>query len=287
MSFPTTTNSSPAKGDQWDEMAKVYEKLTTGTAIKPIGKMLERSNDVWPFSKAEGILDNGCGPGPIMSRILREYKIPESASLTCSDFSDGMIDAVNKKKAEEIDADSKSPWNRVKTVVQNAMDLKDIDDSSRSHVTAGWVYFMTPDPQKCLTESKRVLKEGGVLACSSWHDSQWLQLMNKLPQVRPDKEMPKIPDAWANAAPMKAELEKAGFRDVEAYEVDVEMTVDKLGTFVDFMLDKMPHMVALMKDFTDEEKEQLRNLIFQEGRKLCPEDPGVLTGVSLVAVGKK
>jgi ubiquinone/menaquinone biosynthesis C-methylase UbiE len=280
-------NSSPAKGDQWDEMAKVYEKLTTGTAIKPIGKMLERSNDIWPFSKADGILDNGCGPGPIMGRILKEFKIPESSSLTCSDFSDGMIEAVNKKKAGEIEADSKSPWNRVETFVQNAMDLKDIKDSSKSHVTAGWVYFMTPDPQKCLTESRRVLKDGGVLACSSWHDSQWLQLMNLLPKVRPDKEMPTIPKAWKDAAPMKAELEKAGFRDVEAHEVHVEMTVDKMEAFVDFMLHKMPHMVMLTKDFTSDEEEQLRKLVLQEGRKLCPEDPGILTGVSLVAVGTK
>lgn len=120
-------------------MAKVYEKLTTGTAIKPIGVMLERSNDIWPLSKAEGILDNGCGPGPIMSRILKDYKLPESCSLTCSDFSDGMITAVNKKKSEAIGADSKSPWSRVETVVQNAMDLDKIQDSSKSHITAGWV----------------------------------------------------------------------------------------------------------------------------------------------------
>jgi ubiquinone/menaquinone biosynthesis C-methylase UbiE len=222
-------------------MAKVYEKLTTGTAIKPIGTMLERSNDVWPFSKAEGILDNGCGPGPIMSRILKDYKIPDSAALTCSDFSEGMINAVEKKKASEIEEDGKSPWNRVETVVQNAMDLDKIQSSSKSHITAGWVYFMTPDPQKCLAESKRVLKDGGVLACSSWHDSEWLQLMNLLPKVRPDKKMPEIPENWKNAGPMKAELEKAGFRDVEAHEVHVEMTVDKMEPFVDFVLEKMPH----------------------------------------------
>jgi ubiquinone/menaquinone biosynthesis C-methylase UbiE len=241
-------------------MAKVYEKLTTGTAVKPIRTMLEGLNDRWPFSKAEAILDNGCGPGPIMARILKDYAIPESCSLTCSDFSDGMIKAVNTKKAEAVEADSKSPWSRVETMKQDAMNLESIKDSSQSHITAGWVrvllvlcsirltlannlqvYFMTPDPQKCLSESKRVLRDGGVLTCSSWHGSQWIDLMNLLPKIRPDKQLPVIPENWKNAEPMKLELEKAGFKDVESQEVLVEMEIDSLEVFVDFILDKMPH----------------------------------------------
>lgn len=43
----------------------------------------------------------------------------------------------------------------------------------------------------------------------------------------------------------------------------------------------------LMKDFTDDERARLRALLLDETRKLCPEDPGTLTGVALVAVGKK
>lgn len=120
-------------------MAKVYEKLTTGTAVKPIRTMLEGANSKWPFSKAEGILDNGCGPGPIMSRILQDYAIPQTCSLTCSDFSDGMIKAVNTKKAEAVEADSKSLWGRVEAMKQDAMNLESIKDSSQSHITAGWV----------------------------------------------------------------------------------------------------------------------------------------------------
>ena len=120
-------------------MAKVYEKLTAGTAVKPIGIMLEGLDKRWPFSKAEGILDNGCGPGPIMTRILKDHAIPESCSLTCSDFSGAMIETVNTKKAEAIEADSKSPWSRVETMKQDAMNLENIKDASQSHITAGLV----------------------------------------------------------------------------------------------------------------------------------------------------
>lgn len=184
---------SDSTGDQWDEMAKVYQRLTFQTSYAPIGKMLERANALLPFSQATGILDNGCGPGPVMTRLLDEYTIADSCSLTCSDFSEGMIKRVQEQREEIVKRDSSSSWKRLETVVQDATNLKDTDSSSKSHVTAGWVYFMTSDPQKCLSESKRVLKDDGVLVCSSWKGSQWIEMMNLLKQVRPDKIMPEVP----------------------------------------------------------------------------------------------
>lgn len=122
-------------------MAEVYKKLTVDVSIRPINFMLEKANELLPFSEATGILDNGCGPGPVISRLLKNYKIPESCPITCSDFSEGMINQVKQSKEENVKADANSPWNRVEAVVQNAMDLQSVKDSSRSHVTAGWVQY--------------------------------------------------------------------------------------------------------------------------------------------------
>lgn len=146
---------------------------------------------------------------------------------------------------------------------------------------------MTPDPQKCLSESKRVLKDGGVLACSSWQGSQWLDLMRLLPRVRPDKRLPDLPKEWEDIDLMKRELEKAGFRDVEGYPVETKMTFDKLEPLVDFLITKMPHMVMLTKDFSEGERASLKDLLLEEGRKMCPNEPGSFVGTALVAVGRK
>jgi hypothetical protein len=43
----------------------------------------------------------------------------------------------------------------------------------------------------------------------------------------------------------------------------------------------------LLKDFSDDEKARLRKLLFDKGRKMCPEDPATFTGTALVAVGRK
>lgn len=137
----TMTRLQDSKGDDWKFLAGEYQKLTADVASRPIGTLLQRADSLLPFSKATGILDNGCGPGPVMSRLLRDYQVPASASLTCSDFSAPMIEKVEEVKAAAIEENSSSAWSRVETVVQNAMDLQSIQDSSVSHVTAGWVSY--------------------------------------------------------------------------------------------------------------------------------------------------
>ena len=46
-------------------------------------------------------------------------------------------------------------------------------------------------------------------------------------------------------------------------------------------------VVMLMKDFSDDERKRLRDVIREKARKLCPEDPATLKGVALVAIGRK
>jgi SAM-dependent methyltransferase len=240
-----------------------------------------------------------------MTRLIQDYKLSQNCKLVCSDFSEGMIEQVREVKGNAVKDNATSPWSRVETMVQNAMDLKDIPDGSQSHVTAGWVssmsswrgepyrssrsqvYFMTPDPQKCLTESLRVLKDGGVLACSSWQGSQWMDLMMLTPQIRPDKKNPSIPDEWTSAENMKVELEKAGFKDVESVRVPTSMSFESREAMVSLCLDKMPIMRALTADLTEDEMARLRKLMDKEMKKMTPDEPGVLEGVALVAVGRK
>ena len=146
---------------------------------------------------------------------------------------------------------------------------------------------MTPDPQKCLSESKRVLTDGGVLTCSSWQWSQWMDLMSLVPKIRPDKQMPEIPKEWMNVDAVKGELEKAGFRDVESQQVHTTMKFEKMEGLADFMINKLPHMIMLTKDFSDDERAKLKALWMEEGKKMCSDEPGELKGITLVAFGRK
>lgn len=122
-------------------MAEAYHRMTAETNRGPIGRMLEHANALWPLGEAIGILDDGCGPGPIMARIIDEYggAVPPSCTLACTDLSDGMVEWVRKRKDEAVRVDRDSVWQRVECFKQDAMDLERVGDESLSHVFAGWV----------------------------------------------------------------------------------------------------------------------------------------------------
>lgn len=261
--------------------------MTDGPSARPVQILLERANALHPFSKASGVLDNGCGPGVLMTGVLKTHgaSLPPACRLLCSDFSDGMIQQVQATKSAAIKAGD-SLWPRVGTLVSNAMDMAAVPSAAYSHVLAGWVYFMTPDPQRCLAESRRVLGDGGVLACSAWEGNQWMDAMGEMTVVRPDIKLPSIPKEWGSAEAVKGELEKAGFTDVRSERVDVEMgyeTHEKLvGT-----LTRMPHTLAMMKGMSEEETSSAKEAILRKCRKFNPNEPGTLKGVAIVAVGRK
>ncbi|KAI1085703.1 S-adenosyl-L-methionine-dependent methyltransferase [Whalleya microplaca] len=275
--------------EDWKMKADSYQSMTGDLNIKPIGVMLEVLNNRIPFSKATGILDNGCGPGPIMARIIDDYgsSIPQSCDLTCSDFSSGMVDQANNTKKLAIEQSPDSLWNHVKTEVLDAMDLHSIKDNSLSHVAAGWVFFNIKDPQKALAESKRVLQPGGILAASSWAETDWLKILKAISKLNPALKPPSIGEDWGTAPSVKAQFETAGYRDVEVHEVPVDIPFKSYASFVEVMLTRVTQMVAASRGLSEEQRGKLKDLMIDEMRALCPTEPGVLKGVSLVAIGSK
>lgn len=109
--------------------------------MKPITVMLECLNSRFPLASASGILDDGCGPGPIMTRIIEEFgdHLPAECTLICSDFAPAMVDQVQEAKARFVADQPESVWGRVRTEVLDCMNLATVGDGEMSHVAAGWV----------------------------------------------------------------------------------------------------------------------------------------------------
>lgn len=135
------TGRETASPEDWKRKAGSYKDMTSTLNVKPIGIMLERLNALLPFSEATGILDNGCGPAPIMARIIDEHgdSLPQTCILICSDFSNGMVEQANNTKRNALEQQRDSPWTHVRIETLDVMDLLSIEDNSLSHVAAGWV----------------------------------------------------------------------------------------------------------------------------------------------------
>lgn len=98
------------------------------------------------------VLDAGCGTGLLAQDIYHALK-PES--LTAIDTSQAMLD-----KARERVADGK-------TFSMNGDILNlPFENETFDVVTATWVIETLDDPKRAMQECLRVLKNGGVLACS-------------------------------------------------------------------------------------------------------------------------
>lgn len=222
-----------------------------------------------------------------MTAVLDNYghDLSTECLLTCSDFSEGMIEQVRQTKSKQVAAGDKH-WSRVETIVSNAMDMSAASDT-QSHILAGLVYFMTPDPQKCLSESMRMLKPGGVLGLSSWEDSQWLEMMRQLTVVLPERKVPELPKEWSSSGAVQQELNIAGFVDVSSKPLTVYMDYKSHAELAKFLTTSMPPIFAAMKDLNEADVQRVHEAMIRKAREYNPKEPGRLSGQAIVAVGSK
>ena len=164
--------------------------------------MSGRLDEIWSFSKANAIFDNGCGTGPIISHILERYggELPESTTILAGDFSDPMLEPLRKKKATNTQTPG-DVWDRLEIRNLDAHDLSGVPDNSVSHVTGGMVYFLLPDPRKALKETHRVLCPGGIVATSNGRTSQHVDALSRaVEKVRPGTHLSLLSGVWTSEA---------------------------------------------------------------------------------------
>jgi ubiquinone/menaquinone biosynthesis C-methylase UbiE len=182
------------KPASWDKTSAEYTKMgIQGPILYPCKRMLAAMDTASSFSSATSILDIGCGPGTAVTLLAEDYgtQIPAGATLVATDFSQSMVDATLAKKQNIVAAgtDVANCWGRLEAQVMDAQNLSAVESGSVSHLMGSLVYFMLPDANRGLLEANRVLKEGGVFACTSWGSTmEWVQFSVEAAQrVRPDK----------------------------------------------------------------------------------------------------
>jgi SAM-dependent methyltransferase len=165
----------------------------------PLGRELVTAAGVGP---GELVLDVACGTGALSSAAA-----DAGARAVAVDLAPGMVEVA---RANGVDA--------------RVMDAETLDfpDGSFDHVVCGFAIFFLPDPERALSEWRRVLRPGGGLAFSTFvrRDPRWAWVAELLPErVRPRP----APDRFDSEPELAGLVESAGFADVRFERASYEL----------------------------------------------------------------
>lgn len=124
------------------------------------------------------------------------------------------------------------------------------------------------------------------MAASAWEGNDWLEMMKVIPIIKPEFKAA-VQAKWTTMSAVKADLEQAGFREVVVEAVPVQVPFQSHDSFVNTLLAYQPRMVALLRDFSEQQRATLRRLLIEEMKVYCQSEPGALNGTVLVATGRK
>lgn len=140
----------------WDKFAPVYSSFVTGTpgnrkAYEAIYKRIAK------VVRNREVLEIATGPGVIAKRVAAETK-----SMIATDFSEKMIAVAHRGEV---------PTN-LRFEQADACELPYADNSFDAVIIANALHIL-PDPEKALSEIRRVLKKDGILISPNFvHDNQ-------------------------------------------------------------------------------------------------------------------
>src|SRR5215218_8683135 len=143
----------------WEQMAAGWEdeRRSVWQASRVVGEWLVDALDPEP---GETVLELAAGVGD--TGFAAADRLGPSGRLISTDFSAPMIEAA-RRRAQELGISNAE----FRTMDAERMDL---EDGSVDGVLCRWGYMLMADPVAALSETKRVLRDGGRVAFSVWGD---------------------------------------------------------------------------------------------------------------------
>ena len=157
-------------------------------------------------------LDIGCGSGALSEAIIYNH---EPTVLTAIDQSEDFVSTAQNRLS-----------SRVQCIVGNALSLP-LGNSSVNIAVSRLVLNFIPEPEKALSEMRRVTDAGGTVAVYIWDYAGKVDFLRHFWDAAVDiksealnlHESNRFPDS--NAEALKRLFEKAGFVDIETTSIEI------------------------------------------------------------------
>jgi SAM-dependent methyltransferase len=141
----------------WDEMAPGWEARREWLLgfTSPVNEWLVGRVDPQP---EQAILEVAAGTGDL--GLAAAERVGDGGKVVCTDFSPEMLNAARRNG-------ERSGLSNVEYRVLDA-ERMDLDDDSIDGVLCRWGFMLMADPGAALSETRRVLRDGGKLAFAVW-----------------------------------------------------------------------------------------------------------------------
>jgi ubiquinone/menaquinone biosynthesis C-methylase UbiE len=159
-----TTGATIVAETSFDAIAEYYAQHGNRVTIPHALDMIGLAQD--QIRQAQTILELGCGAGAF--GLAYQQFFPQGIAgqtIICTDLSPVMV-----QYAERAMEKNPSGTSQTKFLFQvaDATDLHDFGDESVDMVVSAFGIFLIPDQSATLREVRRVLRDGGALATTSW-----------------------------------------------------------------------------------------------------------------------
>ena len=201
-------NATPSRHtpDSWSAASQSYAERVAPSLMESFAEELVDRLEV---DESSEVLEVGAGSGALTETLAKKVN-----SVLATDFAPGMIDVLRARMAE-------AGLTNVRCEVMDGQALE-IEDASFDGVGSSFALMLFPDRARGFSELKRVLSPRGRAVVSGWTGPDKFEafglFLEAIESAFPDMPPPPQPPAvfsLADPASFKAEMEAAGFGEVE------------------------------------------------------------------------
>ncbi len=267
--------------DLWNRMAggwvRQYNELER--LSRPVNEWLCKASGLKPGMR---VLDIASGSG--QPAFMAAQCVQAGGNVVATDISSEMVEALRQRaEAEGVD-----------NLEAREADMDDLpfEDESFDAITCRWGYMFSDQPQRAFSESRRVLRPGGVLATATWDGSERVplgsvlnDLLNEIEGKQPRRLL--VADRLDTVEKLESALDGAGFRDVAVEQLSFDFDFPSSQAWWEFMIEMATPVRGRLDALSSEQMAALRSRFEVEAEKLRQGDRIMAPAVCLCAVATK
>jgi SAM-dependent methyltransferase len=258
--------------EKWDSV--IMEQM------RPVGAAIVERLDI---AEDQHHLDIASGTGEPGLSIAR---LSPKGRVVLTDLVAEMLDVAERRA-------SAHGITNIETTVCSADDLP-FEDATFDSVSVRFGYMFFPDLAKATAEFVRVLRPGGRLCSSVWikpEENPWTTIAmqaiaTEVALAPPDPDGPNM-YRCADPGAVSALYEGAGLRDVEEWEVHVDLVTRSPEQYWEMISEHVSLAVAALKQVDERARERIRATAIENVRAFETDGVVRVPGVARCIVGTK